>query len=381
MRVKTYSYQNSFSMLVCSFVACWFVGPAPMRAGDLDQFKLPGEQTGPAGYGTNTFEEHFVDTNRLKLRLEPSGKTSLVAGYVTDTGQGRLAKLYQQLLSGSCSQGFVSFERVIESPKRGPWPPAPTAVAFCWAGARYLIASSRGAAVTNAEALESGDKLYGFDGEAYWCWHRNPPVRVYEKTDEHRGSGPPADLWTTLRVISKAEVVQGQGRYQPDVAFSTSTALVGECREVVQFGFAHPLRGSPRLAGSDLTFESAEDGATVRAHLAGDPHRPAGLSYSLPTGEGFRLLFDYGADVVNIARLSGTNVTAEIRYHLLATRTGGQAQAPAFFSWQAHVPEADRVMVEVVTNGATFLASITANNELLPEKMLVPARPLTRTAH
>jgi hypothetical protein len=91
-------------------------------------------------------------------------------------------------------------------------------------------------------------------------------------------------------------------------------------------------------------------------------------------------LFDYAADAVDIARLSGTNVTAEIRHHLLATKTGDRAQAPSFFSWQAHVPEADRVTAEVVTNGATFLASIATNNELLLEKMLVPAKPLTQKA-
>jgi hypothetical protein len=84
MQLKTHTYQNSFSALVCSLVACWFLGLAPIRAGDLNQLKPPGEQTRAAGYSTNTFEEHFVDTNRLKLRLEPSGKTSWAAGYVTD---------------------------------------------------------------------------------------------------------------------------------------------------------------------------------------------------------------------------------------------------------------------------------------------------------
>jgi hypothetical protein len=187
MQMNTLSYQNSFSILVCFFVACWFLGPAPMQAGDLDQPEPPVEQTGAARYSTNTFAEHFVDTNHLKLRLEPNDKTNWVAGYVTDTGQGRLAKLYQQLLRGSCSQGFVSFERVIVSPKGGPRPPAPTAIAFCWADARYLIASWRGAAVTNAEALASGDKLYGFDGEAYWCWHRNPPCACLR--EDRRTSG------------------------------------------------------------------------------------------------------------------------------------------------------------------------------------------------
>jgi hypothetical protein len=307
-------------------------------------------------------------------RVSPPAVTN---NYVAAPGHGRLAGLYQQLLSGSCTQGFVSFERVIVSPKSGPRPPAPTAVAFCWAGARYLIAFTRGTAVTNVEALASADMLYGFDGEAYWCWQGNPPARVYAKTDGDRGSSPPLDSFTTLRVISRAEVLNGQGRYQPDGGFSNSSALAAECREVVQFGFPYPLKGPPRLAGSDVTFESAEDGAAVRAHLTGDPNRPARLSYSLPTGKGFRLLLDYAADTVDIARLSGTNVTADIRYHLLAARTGGGGQAPSFFSWPAHVPETGRVMAEVVTNGATFLARITPDKELLPEEMLVPAKSLT----
>jgi hypothetical protein len=239
------------------------------------------------------------------------------------------------------------------------------------------MAFSRGAAATNAEALAFGDRLYGFDGEAYWCWRRNPPVRVYEKADEHRGSGVPADEYTTLKVISKAEVVQERGRYEPDFEFSTGASLAAECREVVQFGFSSPLRGPPRLAGFDLTFEPAEDGAIVRARLTDDPLRPAGLSYSLSAGEGLRLVFDYAADAVEIARLSGTNVTAKIRYDLLVTRIGSQAQAPSIFSWRAYVPQATRVLAEVVTNGATFRASIATNNELMPEEMLVRARPLT----
>ena len=82
--MKTHSYQNLFSTLVCSFVVCWLLGAAPMRAGGLDQLKPPGEKTGAAPYSTNTFEAHFVDTNRLKLKLEPNGKTSWVAGYATD---------------------------------------------------------------------------------------------------------------------------------------------------------------------------------------------------------------------------------------------------------------------------------------------------------
>ncbi|MEI6780770.1 MAG: hypothetical protein WCQ21_07605, partial [Verrucomicrobiota bacterium] len=276
--------------------------------------------------------------------------------HVAAPGGGRLAELYQQLLSGSCTQGFVSFERVIVSPKSGPRPPAPAAVAFYWAGARYIIAFSRGTAVTNVEALASADILHGFDGEAYWRWQGNPPVRVFGTTDGRRGSGPPLDSYTTLHVISKSEVLKGRGLYQPDAGFSASTALAAECREVVQFGFPYRLKGPPRLAGSDVTFESAEDGTTVRAHLDGDPHRPAGLSYALPTGKGFRLLLDYAADTVDIARLSGTNVTADIRYHLLACRTDGRAQVPPFFSWQTHVTETVSVMAEVVTNGATVLA-------------------------
>lgn len=66
-------------------MACWFVGAAPMRAGDLDQLKPPGDQTKAAGYSTNTFEEHFIVTNHLKLRLEPRNETSWVAGYVTNS--------------------------------------------------------------------------------------------------------------------------------------------------------------------------------------------------------------------------------------------------------------------------------------------------------
>ena len=297
--------------------------------------------------------------------------------HVAAPDHGRLAERYQQLFSGSITQGFVSFEREIVSPKIGPRRPLPATITFCWAGAHYLLAFTRGTAVTNAGALASADKLYGFDGEAYWCWQGNPPVRVFEKTDGHRGSGPPLDSFTTLHVIAKAEVLKGQGRYQPDAGFSASTALAAECREVVQFGFPYRLKGPPRLAGSELTFESAEDGTTVRALLDGDPHRPAGLSYALPTGKGFRLVLDYAVDTVDIARLSGTNVTADIRYHLLAFRTEGRAQVPSFFSWQTHVPETVSVMAEVVTNGATFLARITPDKELLLEKMLVPAKPLT----
>ena len=266
---------------------------------------------------------------------------------------------------------------MIVSPKREPRPPAPAAVAFCWAGARYLIAFSRGAAVPNVEALAFADILHGFDGESYWRWQGNPPVRVFGTTDGRRGSGPPLDSYTTLHVISKSEVLKGRGLYQPDAGFSASTALAAECREVVQFGFPYRLKGPPRLAGSDVTFESAEDGTTVRAHLDGDPHRPAGLSYALPTGKGFRLLLDYAADTVDIARLSGTNVTADIRYHLLACRTDGRAQVPPFFSWQTHVTETVSVMAEVVTNGATVLARVTPDKQLLLEKILVPAKPLT----
>ncbi len=83
--MKAHSYQNSFSALVCSLAACWLVSAASVRGGDLDQLKPTGEQTGATGHSTNTLEEHFINTNRLKLRLEPRGETSWVAGYVTNS--------------------------------------------------------------------------------------------------------------------------------------------------------------------------------------------------------------------------------------------------------------------------------------------------------
>lgn len=83
--MKTGCYQNSFSMLVCSFVACWLVGAGSARAGDLIQLKPPGERNWASGSASNSVGQPIVWSNRLSLTLEPGDKTTWVAGYVTNS--------------------------------------------------------------------------------------------------------------------------------------------------------------------------------------------------------------------------------------------------------------------------------------------------------
>ncbi len=82
MHMKTHSYRNSFSILVCSFVACWLLGAALVRAGDVIQLKAPPERSWASASISNSFGQPIVSTNRLSLRSEP-GERDWAAGYAT----------------------------------------------------------------------------------------------------------------------------------------------------------------------------------------------------------------------------------------------------------------------------------------------------------
>jgi len=66
MYIITHSHQNSFSILVCSFVACWLVAAGSVRAGDLIQLKPPPERSWAAGYVTNSAEPGTNDSSAQK---------------------------------------------------------------------------------------------------------------------------------------------------------------------------------------------------------------------------------------------------------------------------------------------------------------------------
>jgi hypothetical protein len=79
MHMKTHSYRNSLGILVCSFVACWLVGAASVRAGDLIQLKPPKERTWVTGYVTNAAEREKVWTNRVSQAAESGDAAAQVS--------------------------------------------------------------------------------------------------------------------------------------------------------------------------------------------------------------------------------------------------------------------------------------------------------------
>jgi hypothetical protein len=237
----------------------------------------------------------------------------------------------------------------------------------------YLIALSKVAPITNANNLASADKLYGFDGEAYWSLRLDSPVRVYPRAGQDRELLPPENSFNTLHVISKAEAVQQRGRTKPDTVLVTMTALASECRRLVQFGVSYPLSQPPRVAGSELFVTGTDEGGSVVAELAGEPGRPSGLSYSLPGGKVLRVRIDYATDTVRVSRLSDTHLVAEMEYHLFFLEKEGEAPAPSVFSWQTYRADAGQLLAQVARNGATFSAQIATNNTLRPVRKLVAA--------
>ncbi len=294
--------------------------------------------------------------------------------------QDCLAELYQRFVSGANSHGLVAFDRTIVVPRRHG-PSKPLFVTFCWRDVCYLIALSRVAPITNVNNFASADKLYGFDGEAYWSFRLDSPVRVYRKAGQDRELLPPENSFNTLHVISKAEAVQQRGRTKPDTVLVTMTALASECRQLVQFGVSHPLSQTPRVSGSELFITGSDGGGSVVAELGGDPGRPSGLSYSLPGGKALRVMIDYATDTVRVTRLSDTHLVAQMEYHLVFLEQAGEAPAPSVFSWQTYRADAGQLLAHVVRNGATFSAQIATNNTLRPVRKLVAASTDPRATH
>jgi S1-C subfamily serine protease len=115
--MKTHSHQTSFSILVCSFAACWIVGAGSVRAGDLIQLKPPPERNWASGSGTNSFGQPIASTNRLSLRAEPGEGGDWVTGYATtfawpETNDVETSKMLAGVLGGI---GIVVVDRRIAS--------------------------------------------------------------------------------------------------------------------------------------------------------------------------------------------------------------------------------------------------------------------------
>jgi hypothetical protein len=83
--MKEHSGEITSSILVCSSLACWLVGAAAARAGDLIQLKPPAERTWASGSVSNSVGQPIVWTNHLSLTAEPGGEPTWVAGYVTNS--------------------------------------------------------------------------------------------------------------------------------------------------------------------------------------------------------------------------------------------------------------------------------------------------------
>jgi hypothetical protein len=285
--------------------------------------------------------------------------------------EGKVAEICSHFLGGTNSSGLIAFTREITFPRPPPGGFPRQYFTYCWTGDTFIIAYSGTRAATNVADLVSADKLYGFDGDAYWSLTLNYPSRTTVGKDDAVPL-PPARVANSLLVISKDEVGKERGQYVSPPALGGILALAEECRGIIQLGFPRNSAGAPVISGRAISLQGAGRGAA--AEFVGRPDRPEKIEHSGPPRRSVGL--DYANELMLFTGLQGTNSVriSEVRYHILLVQDA--VAATDTFSWQTYNASAGPVVGQVVQDGATRRARVLSNNALAPGAVITPARPI-----
>jgi hypothetical protein len=148
----------------------------------------------------------------------------------------------------------------------------------------------------------------------------------------------------------------------------------------VQCGFSYPLQKAPELVSSNRLAVTGAASQTQTVRVVGSLPHPEDFFYEPSSNfvARYHVRFDHDSESLIIDRLNheGTRTVLSIGYQIIAVKPWDIQPAAQPFSWETYRSNAGRIVANVIQDGATVSAKVTADGTLQLGGTTEPAQPL-----